>query len=113
MPSVYSAVAVAFPIYPPLLHDALPISIHVESGASLIKKTSAATSTVDPQLDNDGLVSSEQGTFNLTNGAGATESGNFSAAAGAVLAFAGGNHTLGAASQVSGAGTIAFTGGTF
>src|SRR5437764_9959723 len=87
MPSVYSAVAVAFPIYPPLLHDALPISIHVESGASLIKKTSAGTSTVDPQLDNDGLVSSEQGTFNLTNGAGATESRSDEHASGPLLPF--------------------------
>src|SRR5213078_4900004 len=35
------------------------------------------------------------------------------AASGAVLAFAGGNHTLGSASQVTGTGTIAFTAGSF
>ncbi len=70
--------------------------------------TSAWTSVA---INNTDTVQAQSGTLRLANGG--SSSGSFSAEMGATLDFGGGTHaiTLAAASSISGAGTVSFTGG--
>ena len=61
-------------------------------------------------LNNDGQTDVQSGTLRLAGGGAG--SGAFDVAAGAVLAFQNGTHTLGAAASVAGAGAVQVTSGT-
>src|SRR5206468_4061673 len=61
-------------------------------------------------FSNAGSVSITAGTFVVSGGG--TDSGTYTVATGAQLSFAGGARTLDVGSDVTGAGTLAVTGGT-
>ncbi len=65
--------------------------------------------TIGVPFDNQGTVSPQAGTLQLSNGGAATSAADFSAATGAALAFTGGAYTLTGGSW-SGPGTVAVQG---
>jgi RHS repeat-associated protein len=65
--------------------------------------------TIGVPLDNQGTISPQAGTLQLSNGGTATSAADFSAATGAALAFTGGAYTLTGGSW-SGPGTVAVEG---
>src|SRR5207253_7272822 len=80
---------------------------------TFVKSGGAGTTSIGVDFDNDGIVQASSGTLSLQSAdAAATEVGSFVSAASAVLDFRAGTHKLGAASSVSGAGTISVSGGT-
>jgi len=85
-----------------------------ENAGTLTKTGGTGTSTIAIQLDNDGLVHGGSGTLrpNAGDGAGSSETGTYTAGAGASVDFGGGTFTLVGGSNVSGAGTIEVSGGT-
>ena len=86
--------------------------VHIESGGTLEKTVSSATTTVSAPIDNDGTVRADIGTISLTSGSGGTSDGDYSAAAGAVTEFAGGDHLLGPNPGMGGLGTVRVSSGT-
>jgi hypothetical protein len=83
------------------------------NNTGVFKKTGGlATATVSANvlLNNQagGSVQVNSGTLALN--AGGTHAGSFTVASGSTLSFGGGNHTFQAASSISGAGNVVFTG---
>lgn len=76
----------------------------------LNKSGLATTTTIDIALNNSATVNVDSGTLTLSRGG--TSTGVFDVDAGATLTLSGGTHTLAPASQVIGAGTARFSGGT-
>ena len=73
------------------------------------RTTGTGTFTVSSLFDNDGAVSVQSGLLSLLGGG--TSTGSHTAAAGGVLSYDGGTHTLSAASSITGAGVVRSTGG--
>ena len=85
-----------------------------ENAGTLTKTGGTGTSTISIQLDNDGLVHGVSGNLrpNAGDGAGSSETGTYTAGAGASIDFGGGTFTLVGGSNVTGTGTIEVSGGT-
>lgn len=81
-------------------------------GGAVTRSTSAGIATMNVNYDNDGVTTATSGTLRLSNGSGAASEGSYDAQAPGVIDFSNGTHTLGAASQVIGTGTIQTSGGT-
>ncbi len=77
---------------------------------TLKRTASAGVVAIGGTLNDSGTVSVQTGTLRL--GGGGTSTGVFDVASGATLDFAGGTHTLGTASSITGPGTVSFTGGS-
>ncbi|HVM42401.1 MAG TPA: hypothetical protein VMT77_02790, partial [Gemmatimonadales bacterium] len=76
---------------------------------TLTRSTNPGPAVIGVALNDSGAVSVTAGTLRSANGGKST--GTFSVAAGDTLDFNGGADTLSAASRVTGAGTVSFTGG--
>lgn len=85
-------------------------AVKVGAAGSLIKST-AGTTTIDPGIDNDGVLSVQAGTLKLSGADDATSSGDYQIASGATLELNNSQGLTGAAS-VSGLGTLLVTGGS-
>jgi hypothetical protein len=72
--------------------------------------SSSGTANIDWIVNNTGTFDVQTGTVTLPFGG--VSSGSFTVASGATLNFTGGYHNLTAASSVSGAGAVVFSGGT-
>jgi hypothetical protein len=81
-----------------------------QAGATLQKTNSSGLMTVNAQLNNNGTVDVQSGNLRLAGGG--TSDGTFTVAAMATLTFGGGTHSLTRNSNISGAGAMAFAGGT-
>ena len=78
---------------------------------SFTKSGGTGATTVVLFFDNDGVLAAGAGTLRLHGGDnGASETGEFAAAAGATLDFAAGSYSLAAGASVSGPGTVAVSG---
>jgi hypothetical protein len=80
------------------------------NSGTFTKTSSTGTTTIQGLFNNSGTVNVNSGTLALQFGG--TDSGSFAVTAGNTLSFSGGYHNLAAASGVSGAGTVAVSGGT-
>jgi RHS repeat-associated protein len=81
---------------------------------TLRKSAGTGTSLLEMDVSNAGAVEVQSGTLSLMGRGAATSTGTFAVGFEALLAFAlvGGSETLTAASSVSGAGSVTFSGGT-
>jgi hypothetical protein len=77
---------------------------------TLNRTTSPNAAVIGGPLNDSGTVSVQSGTLRLT--AGGTSTGAYQVAAGDTLDFNNGTHTLTAASRISGAGVVNFSGGS-
>jgi hypothetical protein len=83
----------------------------INNSGTIRKSGGIATTTLAPVFNNasGGRLEVEVGTVSLTGGG--SSSGEFEIAANSTLVFGGGNHSLDAASSITGAGTNAITAG--
>jgi hypothetical protein len=77
---------------------------------TLTRSTNAGAAALTVPLNDSGAVSVTAGTLQL--GGGGKSTGSISVATGDTLQFSGGSDTLAAASRISGAGTVTFSGGS-
>ncbi|MBX3175009.1 MAG: hypothetical protein KF709_11390 [Gemmatimonadaceae bacterium] len=78
---------------------------------TIVKQAGAGITSVGAAFDNDGLLSIESGTMSFTGG-GTAVGGSYEALVGTELRFAGGTHTLDAATTLTVPGTVGVTSGT-
>lgn len=78
---------------------------------TIVKQAGAGITSVGAAFDNDGLLSIESGTMSFTGG-GTAVGGSYEALVGTELRFAGGTHTLDAATTLTAPGTVGVTSGT-
>ncbi len=85
------------------------VRLRLSDGQSVL-----GASTIQPALENDGTIKSDEATLSLNGGDPSlgSDSGSFVAPAGAAIAFGGGTRSIASAASVSGAGTIEVNGGT-
>ncbi|QJW97713.1 beta strand repeat-containing protein [Frigoriglobus tundricola] len=81
-----------------------------DNAGTFEKTLTTGTTNLEAVFNNSGTVGVQTGTLALAGGG--TGSGAFAVSSGAVLAFSGDTDTLSPASHVTGAGTVAFQGGT-
>ena len=79
---------------------------------TLRKSGGTGTSTINPILNNSGLVDAETGTISINGGDTAGSTGVFQSEAGAMLAFVN-NYTAYSGAQFTGVGSNSISGGTF
>ena len=79
---------------------------------TLRKSGGTGTSTINPILNNAGLVDAETGTISINGGDTAGSTGVFQSEAGAMLAFVN-NYTAYSGAQFTGVGSNSISGGTF
>jgi hypothetical protein len=88
----------------------LTVTGRVSLTGGTLRKSAGFGLTIDVPVDNQAVVHVQAGTLNLAGGG--SSGGTFTTAAGAVLEFGGGSHTLGTTSVVSGAGTVRVSAGS-
>lgn len=84
-------------------------AVRIGAAGSLVK-SAAGTTTIDPGIDNDGVLSVQAGTLKLSGADDATSAGAYQIAPGATLDF-GAAQGLTSAASVTGAGTLLVTAG--
>jgi len=95
---------------PSLLFNQGGAASRLHNQGTINRTASAGTVNLTATFDNDGSVSVQTGVLRLAGGG--TSIGSFATSAGVVLEFAAGTHDVGAASAVTGTGTVRVSGGT-